>query len=179
MDKPNRAEGELGPGDDSPLRNAGPTPGRPHFITTGKNGMLASIAAIAIGASLGALLRWVPRDPTQFLISADSPGNLRGKHSRRLLDRYRDCRVCGFPHSVAPMAIAHGNRISRRPEDLLDLFRGGGNGVTGGPQHLGTFHDRRACAWQHYNDALGSRHCAPRAQPPLGETICRAFKSPS
>jgi CrcB protein len=38
--------------------NPSPTTGRPHFTTTGKNDMLTSIVAIAIGASLGALLRW-------------------------------------------------------------------------------------------------------------------------
>lgn len=50
--------GELGPGDDSPFPIAGAATRPPRFTSTGNNDMLMSILSIAVGASLGALLRW-------------------------------------------------------------------------------------------------------------------------
>jgi CrcB protein len=50
--------GELSPGDDSPWPAASAVNRPARFTSTGNNDMLISIFSIAVGASLGALLRW-------------------------------------------------------------------------------------------------------------------------
>ena len=96
--------------------------------------MWKSILAIALGAALGALLRWFLGLKLNSLLSSIPPGTLLAN----LVGGYViGAAIAYFAQApgIAPATDHH--RVLRRPDHFLHLFRRGRQPASGGPPGLG------------------------------------------
>ncbi len=162
--------GELSPGDDSASAVATTDLSRRHLTRTGVRPMLISIIAIAIGASLGALLRWYSGKSAECIVSAASTGYVGGEYSWRIPDWHCDRRVLDVSHAVAAMAIAHGHRLFRRASPLFRRSRPKWSPPFLTGARFGAISTVAAhVIGQRRHDALWRGHSASRPHPDLGE----------
>ncbi|AWZ91725.1 hypothetical protein CSC46_4999 [Pseudomonas aeruginosa] len=99
--------------------------------------MWKSILAIALGAALGALLRWFLGLKLNSLLPSIPPRHAAGQPDRRLCHRRGDCLFRPGAGHRSGMAATDHHRVLRRPDHFLHLFRRGRQPASGGPPGLG------------------------------------------